>query len=309
MHRDSARSLIGRLIALAVSIAASAGATAAVAGPSLDQFEIKNLESVPGAIEIQSQNDFSSGNPRRRVLPDGSGVIADPNTITRQREGLEIEVGLTSFVKMRLGVEFEQGRIDDPKSFSDAQRMGPLEFDGYGAETIWTVIPRKGDGIGAGFLVQWEQSAHLDEASTLTIGPIFEWQQGAWSASLNPTVIQYFGGEPEDKHKIDFGYAARVMYRSSKEHALALESYGGIERISGDNIGEAERIFGKFNQYRLGPVFYWTFGDDDDDDASSGNIKEAAERNVETTIGTGLLFGLNKDTPATTLKLSIEIDY
>jgi hypothetical protein len=307
VNRALARTFLTCLFALAGWVAAISSAPVAVAGPSLDQFEIKNLESAPGAIEIQSQNDFSSGNPRRRVLPDGSGVIADPNTITRQREGLEIEVGLTSFVKIRLGVEFEQGRIDDPKSFSDAQRIGPLEFDGYGAESIWTLIPRKGDGIGAGFLVQWDQSAHSDEASTLTIGPIFEWQQGAWSASLNPTVIQYFGGAPEDKHKVDLGYAARVMYRSSKEYALALESYGGIERISGGNIGEAERLFGKFNQYRLGPVFYWTFGNDDDADETSKKVK--GERDVETTVGTGLLLGLNKDTPATTLKFSLEVDY
>jgi len=309
VNRGSARKFLTCLCALAGSTAAILSVPDAVAGPALDQYEIKSLETEPGAIEFQSQNDFSSGNPRRRVSPDGAGVIADTNTVTRQREGLEVEIGLTSFVKLRLGVEFEQGRIDDPKSFSDAQRMGPLEFDGYGAETIWTIVPRKGDGVGAGFLVQWDQSAHSEEASTLTIGPIIEWQKGAWSATLNPTVIQYFGGEPEDKNKVDFGYAARVMYRSSKEYALALESYGGVERISGNNIGEAERLFGKFNQYRLGPVFYWTFGDDDDDDALSGNKKAKAERDVETTIGTGLLLGLNKDTPSTTLKLSLEIDY
>lgn len=307
MNRASARKFLTCLFALAGWVTAIASAPVAVAGPALDQYEIKDLNSVPGAIEFQSQNDFSSGNPRRRVQADGAGVIADTNSVTRQREGLEVEIGLTSFVKLRLGVEFEQGRIDDPRSFSDARRMGPLEFDGYGAETIWTFVPRKGDGVGAGVLVQWDQSAHAEEASTLTIGPIIEWQQGAWSATLNPTVIQYFGGALEDKHKVDFGYAARVMYRASKEYALALESYGGVERISGDNIGEAERLFGKFNQYRLGPVFYWTFGDDDDTDETSKKVK--GERDVETTLGTGLLLGLNKDTPATTLKLSLDIDY
>jgi hypothetical protein len=281
--------------------------TAAVAGPSLDQYEIKDLDTEPGAFEFQSQNDFSSGNPRRRVRPDGSGVIADTNTVTRQREGLEVEIGLTSFVKLRLGVQFEQERIDDPGSFSDARRMGPLEFDGYGAETIWTFVPRKGDGVGAGVLVQWEQSPHSEEASTLTIGPIIEWQNGAWSATLNPTVIQYFGGEPEDKNKVDFGYAARIMYRSSSQYALALEAYGGVERISGGSPSESERVFGKFNQYRLGPVFYWTFGDDDDDMPVAS--KAESERHVETTLGTGLLLGVNKNTPATTLKLSLDIDY
>lgn len=309
MNRGPARDFATGCFIAILPFVAIASRSVAVAGPSLEQYEIKDLDAEPGAIEIESQNDFSSGNPRRGVRADGAGVIADTNTITRQREGLEVEVGLTSFLKLRLGVEFEQGRIDDPASFNEARRMGPLEFDGYGAETIWVVIPRHGDGVGAGFLVEYDQSAHTEEASTLTIGPIIEWQHGPWSATLNPTVIQYFGGQPEDKHKIDFGYAARVMYRASQEYALALESYGGIERISGGSLSESERVFGSFNQYRLGPVFYWTFGGDDDDNESSAKSKVKSERNVETTVGTGILLGLNKNTPATTLKLSLDIDY
>lgn len=300
----------GCVVALLMGISMLAFSQAAMAGPSLDQFEIKDLDTEPGAIEIESQNDFSSGNPRRGVVSNGAGgIIADDNTVTRQREGLEVEMGLTTFVKLRLGVEFEQQRLDDPKTFNEADRMGPLEFDSYGAETIWTVIKRKGDGIGAGFLVEWDQSAHEDEASTLTIGPIIEWQSGRWSANINPTAIQYFGGGFENQGKLDFGYAARIMYRTSKQLALAVESYGGIERISGGNTNESQQIFGTFNQYRLGPIAYWTFGDDNDDDTLSKKDDAEDERKVETTVGFGALFGLNSATPATTLKLSLDIDF
>jgi hypothetical protein len=285
----------------------------ASAGPSLDQYEIKDLDAEPGAIELESQNDFSFGNPRRGVISDGAGeFIADENTVTRQREGLEIEMGLTSFLKLRLGVEFEQGRLDDPATFNEADRMGPLEFDGYGAETIWTVIPRKGDGIGAGFLVEYDQSAHSDEASTLTIGPIIEWQSGRWSATLNPTAIQYFGGGHEDHGKLDFGYAARIMYHPSEQLGLAVESYGGIERISGGNNDESESVFGTFDQYRLGPIVYWTFESGGTNTASAKDKDKdegGGDKKVDTTIGFGTLFGLNKDTPATTLKLSLDIDF
>ncbi|MET0407942.1 MAG: hypothetical protein ABW006_06200 [Hyphomicrobium sp.] len=297
------------LSALFVGVTLLSHADAAIAGPSLDQFEIKDLETVPGAIEFESQNDFSAGNPRRRVVSNGAGgIIADDNTVTRQREGIEVEMGLTNFLKLRLGIELEQGRLDDPKTFNDAGRMGPLEFDGYGAETIWNIIQRKGDGIGAGFLVEWDQSVHSDEASTLTIGPIVEWQSGRWSATINPTAIQYFGGGYQDRGKLDFGYAARLMYRTSNELALAVESYGGVERISGGNTDEAEEIFGTFNQYRLGPIVYWTFGDTDDDDATKKKDDDD-DRKVETTIGFGALFGLNSDTPATTIKLSLDVDF
>lgn len=297
-------------VALLLGFAVLSVPPAAVAGPALDQFEIKDLYSEPGAIEIESQNDFSLGNPRRGVVSNGAGgVIADANTVTRQREGLEFEIGLTTFVKLRLGVEFEQQRLDNPKAFNDADRMGTLDFDSYGAETIWTLIPRKGDGIGAGFLVQWDQSGHQVEASTLTIGPLIEWQSGRWNATLNPTAIQYFGGGFEDRGKLDFGYAARIMYHTSKQLALAVESYGGIERISGGNTDEAQAIFGTFNQYRLGPIVYWTFGDTNDDDTATNKDDAEDEKKVETTVGFGALFGLNSETPATTLKLSLDIDF
>ncbi len=311
MDRALARGLGRRCLALALTAIAIAVSTAARGGPSLDQFEIKDLETEPGAIELESQNDFSSGNPRRRVVSDGAGgIIADENSITRQREGLEVEMGLTTFLKLRLGVEFEQGRLDDPATFNEADRMGPLEFDSYGAETIWTVIPRKGDGIGAGFLVEYDQSAQSGEASTLTIGPIVEWQSGRWSATLNPTAIQYFGGGYEGRSKLDFGYAARLMYRTSAQLALAVESYGGVERISGGNTDEAERVFGTFDQYRLGPIVYWTFGGDDDSTNPAKKKADAGgDKKVETTVGFGALFGLNDETPATTLKLSLDVDF
>jgi hypothetical protein len=305
--RERAR-LAFALIAITTG-ASLCGSPDALAGPSLDQFEIKDLESVPGAIEFESQNDFTPSNPRRRIAPDGTGgIIADDNTATRQREGLEVEIGLTTFLKLRLGIELEQSRIDDPKTFNDAQRMGPLEFDGYGAETIWTVIPRKGDGIGAGFLVEYDQAVDSDEASTLTIGPIIEWQSGRWSATVNPTAIQYFGGGHADHGKLDFGYAARLMYRTSEEFALAIESYGGIERVAGGNTDDSERLFGTFDQYRLGPILYWTLSNGEKDDKAEDK-DEKSDRDVETTIGFGALFGLNSDTPLTTIKLSLDVDY
>lgn len=296
--------LLVSAICVAVLLVALAGRRA-IAGPAINQFEIKTLGAEPGAIEIQSQNDFSIGNPRRETRPDASGgIIADDNTITQQREGLEVEMGITPFLKARLGVEFEQSRIDDPRTFSSANSFNGLEFDEYGAETIWTLIPRKGDGFGAGVLVEYDQSAHSDEASTLTLGPIFEWASGPWSASFNPTIIQYFGGPLNDDgkrdHKRDFGYAAQVMYTFSDQFASAVEAYGGIETIgnSGDP-NEVARLFGDFNQHRLGPVLYWTF---------EGDAVRNGKR-VETTLGLGALFGLNKETPDATMKVSLEVNF
>ena len=48
---------------------------------------------------------------------------------------------------------------------------------------------------------------------------------------------------------------------------------------------------------------------DDDDDASTASEGNDSEKKVETTVGFGTLFGLNSHTPATTIKLSLDIDF
>ncbi|MFA9443637.1 MAG: hypothetical protein ACERIG_08560, partial [Hyphomicrobium sp.] len=69
--------------------------------------------------------------------------------------------------------------------------------------------------------------------------------------------------------------------------------------------------------HRIGPVAYYTFKrdrmapvtsmklgagseDEEDDDDDEG---------TSVTIGTGVLFGLNENTPDTTLKLGVEIEF
>ncbi|MBA2127110.1 hypothetical protein DLM45_12895 [Hyphomicrobium methylovorum] len=299
------------VFATALACTLPSGHSPARAGPALAQYEIKEIGSTPGAIEIQSQNDFSFGNPTRRFTTNDDGELtADENSVSRQREGLEIEMGLTSFVKLRLGVEFEQERIDDPTTFGTANAFNALRFDSYGAETIWTLLPRKGDGFGIGVLIEYEQSAHADESSQLNVGPIFEWQNGRWSAAFNPILTKHFGGEGNDEgkrdNKIDFGYAARIMYRTSEQFAAAVEAYGTIDRIgSTGSPNNASRMFGDFDQHRIGPVLYWTFEDDD----AKGDDEKNDGREIETTLGLGALVGLNENTPAVTMKLSLEVDF
>lgn len=292
--------------------------TAAAAEPSIGQFELKNLEAGAGYLEFQSQNAYSFGQPGRRIGFDaGGGPIYDENSVTRLRNALEIEMGFSQYLKLRLGIEFEQGRIDDPVSRAQANSFDELKLDELGAEVIGIIIPRKGDGFGLGVVVEVERPLDTAETSSVIVGPIFEFASGPWSATVIPMGVHAFGGERDEDgfkdHKWDFAYAAKVEYMFSDAWSLAVESYGTVERIGNSgHRSEEQRAFGDFNQHRIGPVLYYAYNLGDIGyrkptwAAGAGGDDEEGST---LTVGLGLLAGLNENTPDGTLKLSVEVDY
>lgn len=298
-----------RVIALAVSMAAMSAALnhgPALAGPAIGQFEIKSLESTPGEIEFQSQNAYSLGTPRRRTIDLGGDLEADPNSLPLQRHALELEFGITTFLKTRIGIEYEKERSEDPATVRAANGYEELKLDEYAAEVIWVMIPRRGDGFGLGVVVEYEHPAESGEARTLNYGPLIELANGPWSMTLHPMLIQFFGGERnpagQQDEKFDFGYAARVMNQWSENFAIAIEAYGTVERVGGrGGRSEEAALFGDFDQHRIGPVLYWSW--------EPGGNPFGREEESEVTLGLGTLFGLNDDTPSSTLKLSMEVTF
>lgn len=297
----------------AAMIVLTAGAVApAAAGPAVGQFEVKSLDADPGEIEFQSQNAYDFGTPRRRTVRNADGELeADDNTLPRARNALELEFGLTRYLKTRIGIEYEKERREEPATLRAADGYDELKLDEYAAEVILVLKRREGDGTGLGFVVEYEHPAESGGARTLIAGPIFEWAHGPWQLTLNPTLVQFFGGERNEAgyrdEKIDFAYANHLKYRWSEHIDLSLEAYGTIERVGGrGKRSDESALFGDFDQHRLGPVIYWNFtpefaarheaGDDDGDDD---------EHMVS--VGVGTLFGLNDTTPAATLKLSLEV--
>lgn len=285
--------------------------------PVIGQFELKNLESSPGSIELQSQNAWSWGHPRRRVAVDEDELVFDENAATRRRHALEIEVGFTDAIKMRAGVEFEQERFDDPPSLQQANAFDKLELTEIGVELVAIVMPRHGDGKGLGLVVELEHALESGEPGTLFLGTIFELKAGRWFLAAIPMLARTFGGSTDEgervDHKWDFAYAAQLAYSISNDWTVALEGYGTIDRL-GDtgHASESAQRFGDFDQHRAGIILYkaYDFGcarcrASILPGASSDDTEEA----VSLTIGLGLLAGLNKHTPDHTLKLSIELDF
>ncbi len=306
-------------------------ASQAISGPAIGQFELKDLEAGPGSLQFQSQNAYSWGQPDRRVEQEAPGEFElDDNTVIRQRHALEMEMGFTAFFKTRIGIEFEKERLDDPPSLADANGFDDLKLAEVGAEAIVVLMPRDGDGAGVGVVVEFENPIASNEAKTVLFGPILEWASGPWSASLVPTVVHFFGGKPEEDgsrdNKWDFAYAAQVMYTFSDTWALAIEAYGTVDRIGDTGTPpEATRLFGDFDQHRIGPIFYRTYSLGDrllhrNSFAGVSNVAAREGRGEQdqdgdgqeapsVTFGFGALAGLNDNTPDGTLKLSVEVDF
>ncbi|MEQ1694937.1 MAG: hypothetical protein ABL901_03760 [Hyphomicrobiaceae bacterium] len=313
-----------------------AGAIAAVipaaAGPAIGQFETKDLESDPGEMQFQSQNAISFGQPKRHIKQPAPDELAfDDNSVTRERYALEMQMSIATWFRTRVGVEFEKERLDDPGSVARANAFENLNLTGVAIEGVFILVPVKDNGIGIGLLTEYD-AAVRGGGSLFSAGPIIQAVAGPWTALANLLVVQHMGSAdptgltPPDR-KRDFAYAAQLQYTYSPAWALALEAYGTVDRIGNSGTRSDEnRLFGNFDQHRIGPVVYYRF----DPHGSAGNVKSAKasvthvgqdvgdgkpdakdddDKKSSVSVGLGLLFGLNKNTPAESLKLSVEYNF
>lgn len=281
--------------------------------PFIGQFELKTLDAEAGAFEFQSQNAWAWHQPSRQIDLDGDETSFDENSLFRERYALELEIGLSQRYKMRIGVEAEKERLDEPPNLAQANAFGELELEEIGAELVTILVPRDADGAGLGAVVELEGPIDQEGPNNLSLGPIVEFQSGKWFAAAVPMAVYAFGGDSEPGEEVDtkwdFAYAAQLMYRFSSTWSAALEGYGTVERLgSSGHASESADRFGDFNQHRAGIVVYYAraLGAR----ASSAEAEESEqEEDPEITIGLGLLEGLNGNTADHTLKLSIEVDF
>lgn len=306
--------VMGLAVARLVALPATAG------GPAVGQFELKDLESGVGYLQFQSQNAYSWGDERRKTKLEDGELLADENSVIRQRYALEMEMGLNRYLKGRIGIEFEQERIDDPAALSSANDFGDLNLSEIGGELIAILVPRDGDGVGLGFVTEAEHPIGGGEPNSVIMGPIFEWASGPWFAAVIPMAVHHFGGPREDgaalDNKWDFAYAAQALYEASETWSFGLEAYGTVDRIgSTGHAGEAALAFGDHDQHRAGPIVYYTYalpGKSLRQSAHAGAADDSAGEEIEgpsATLGVGFFAGLNDNTPAGTAKLSLEIDF
>ncbi len=285
-------------------------------GPAIGQFEMKDLEVEPGEVEFQSQNAHSFDHPERRVVDDAGELEFDDNEHNRQRHALEIEVGVNSFMRSRIGIEFEKERFDDPPGRAQANDFDALKLTEVAFETVAVMIPPQAGRPGLGFLTEVEVPlSGDDESHTVIFGPIAQYARGSWRALADVYTVYHYGGG-EDDGKWDLQYALQLHYRPTPRWTYAVEAYGTVDRLGRSGTrNEAARLFGDHDQHRIGPIVYYTWHskwspwgagrlDRDAKVSEEGEGFASALR-----IGLGWFVGLTDDTPDHTLKWSLEYDF
>lgn len=300
---------------------------AAVAGPAVNQFEMKDLEVDPGHYQFQSQNAFMIGEPRRRFLLQPGGTVFDDNAVMRQRHALELEAHLTSYFRSRVGIEFEKERLDDPVIPARADAFEDLKLTSVAVEGVVVLVPVKGNGVGLGIMTEFDHALSRSEADNWFIGPIVQAQSGPWRFTANLLAVRFFSpveaGARDDKW--DFAYAAQLRYRYDESWSFAVEGYGTVDRLPGTGTpGDADLVFGGHDQHRVGPVVYYAYNlasharrraggveavADDDGKPGKGKVDMDDDDQPKATFGVGLLAGITPSTPDLTLKWTLELEF
>ncbi len=274
-------------------------------------------------MQFQSQNAIAFGQPKRRIQVVDGQTQYDDNTVAKERYALELQASMTTWFRGRVGIEFEKSRFDDVTSPALATAFDNLELSNAALEGVVIVIPPKDGRIGLGALGEYERGL-TEKLDLFSVGPIITYASGPWSAIANLLIIQHLRS---DDRKRDFAYAAQLQYTISPAWSVALEGYGTIDRIgsSGRKSQELEG-FPDFDQHRLGPVVYYRWGSaltalspmaSPKDGAKSANPRAKGLNGDDRdgadgepiSLGVGLLFGLNGNTPDRALKVSLEVDF
>lgn len=300
-----------------------------MAGPAVNQFEMKDLEVEPGQYQFQSQNAFVIGQPKRRFEVQPGGAVFDDNTVIRQRHALELEAHLTSFFRSRVGIEFEKERLDDPVSPGRGNAYDDLKLTSVAIEGVLVLVPVKGNGIGLGLMTEYDHALSSKEADNWYIGPILQAQYGPWRLTADLLAVRFLSpvedGVRDDKW--DFAYATQLRYRHDETWSFAVEAYGTVDRLPGTgHAGEAGLLFGGHDQHRIGPVIYYTHNlggylsrkaggvkavadDDDKPGKGRGRADKDDDDQPKAILGIGLLAGVTPSTPDLTLKWSLEVEW
>ncbi|MBU1210848.1 MAG: hypothetical protein KJ587_06210 [Alphaproteobacteria bacterium] len=330
-RKSLARQTERQLLATVCVLGLAAFAPPVMAGPAVGQFELKDHEAEPGKLEFQSQNAHSFGQPRRRITRDTDGALLfDDNSVARQRHALEMEATLTTFLRMRVGIEYEKERFEDVDDMAFANAFADLTLDEIAVEVVAILkrVPENG-GIGFGALAEFEHPIQAgDDLNSIVLGPIVEGKFGPWGAVGNLTFVHHFGNgarggaQPERDQKWDLAYAAQLSYAVNENWLVALEGYGTFDRLGNSGTpGEERATFGDHDLHRAGPLVYYSFspgkrhgvsearGLFGADEGESGNAKGDDDDDMAVTLGVGMLFGLNDHTPDQTLKWSVEVEF
>lgn len=267
--------------------------------PALAETEIEEAQVEGGKVEIENHGAWFGG------LPSSGVNYGLENEVERASNELSAIFGLNDYFSIGVEIDIEKPR-NEMGSFDD------LQISQIGFESKLVLLPRIGDGIGITMYLGYEQGVQSgDNSKLLTFGPIINLAKGPFSTTVNLFFARAFelkelvdAGPPADYDTTPatwgFEYHLQAKYQMSERFAFGVESIGTILDIGG-------RIAGRIPQtHSVGPVVYFTMGDNNNDDAESSAGKNEG---VETEIALGLLFGLTSATYDVALKWDVTVGF
>ncbi|MEH6617433.1 MAG: hypothetical protein V7699_06315 [Porticoccus sp.] len=174
---------------------------------------------------------------------------------------------------------FGYGRAIGERWFGEIYLIGKksddaeFKIEAYELEAKWQITEQGEYSADWGLLFELEKEAH-ESIWEFSTGILVEKEWGQWSSTANLVLTQEWGSDIEDE--IESSAGLQVRYRLSRWLEPALEFYSGEDTQA------------------IGPVLM-------------GNINTGIRQNLHWE--TGIIFGIDEDSPNTTLRALIEYEF
>lgn len=174
---------------------------------------------------------------------------------------------------------FGYGRAIGERWFGEVYLIGEksddteFKIEAYELEAKWQLTEQGEYSADWGLLFELEKEAH-ESIWEFSTGILVEKEWGRWSSTANLVLTHEWGSDIEDE--IESSAGVQVRYRLSRWLEPALEFYSGEDTQA------------------IGPVLM-------------GNINTGIRQNLHWE--TGIIFGIDEDSPNTTLRALIEYEF
>ena len=274
----------------------------AVSEPASAQFSINSPKVEKGELEVETHGSVQSGFPKagrsEEAGEEAEGAEEKDEKPVRQGHEFEISYGLTDFWAVELGITVQ-------KPSGDGFEASALEL-----QNTFQLATIERWNMTVGFLASASLGIGEGEPNAVEFGPLIQFgDEKTGSLILNTIFEKTFG--PDREEGLGFEYAAQFRYPLTEKVGLGVEGYGEIE-----DIGHTPRF--EDTELRVGPMVYFSFGDDDDDkgkgkgkggDDDDDKGLKAGAKEPEIEIGMGVLFGATDATPDVTFKWDVGVAF
>lgn len=258
-------------------------------------FAVLLLMAAPANALTLEENDFEKG----EVELQYEATYTDKNAegSYEHEEEIEVQMGITDWLRLTVGIEYEEEEDEMSFRFSELEGEVQLKF----------LDPTK-DIIGLGLFAGVSKEIESDEKS-FAVGLITDKHINNWTLRGNLFYISDIDSDSDEKYDgVEYRY--QIRYNVNKMVGLGVEGYGMNQDFDDSNEDD-------LTTHMIGPVLYYSFERANDkvrhasikDVSKSGADGDDDEEGTEFELQAGVLFGTTDYTADVTFKWGLEIDF